>query len=235
MKKIGYIFFILQFCFQITFSQKPWFQFYTDSVSISTDANEIARLFGNDVQTIYPVLKYNPVVRLKTTPLLIFYGIDRVSYYPLWNELDETLQKWFYEIGGNETEGKKIFALFFNGFYLPHELSHGFEEAMNNLNQSYQNEYFANTAAILWWKKHGYHNELLECYNYSKKILAQTPNPVPDGQTMEEFFTKNYFAILESGNPYIYGYMQFNQFVKIYEDTSLPDFDEFLKSYSVKK
>lgn len=235
MKNVLFHTIIFLFCFQGIHSQKPWFQLYTDSVSITNDAEKIARLFAEDIRKIYPDFEFNPTVQLKTTPLMVYYGTDRISYYPLWNELPEMLQNWFYEIGGSEVDGKEIFTLFFNGFYLPHELCHAFEDALDNLTQSYQNEYFANTAAILWWKKQGYTEELQKCYEYSKKILAQTPNPVPEGQSMEKFFTENYFAILESGNPYTYGYMQFGQYIKIYEDTSLPDFDEFIRRYSIKK
>lgn len=30
--------------------------------------------------------------------------------------------------------------------------------------------------------------------------------------------------------PYVYGYMQFKQFIEIYEDKNLPDFDTFIKT-----
>ena len=50
--------------------------------------------------------------------------------------------------------------------------------------------------------------------------------------TIEEYFTKNYFKATE--DPYNYGYMQFKQFIEIYEDKSLPDFDSFIKSYLQK-
>jgi hypothetical protein len=45
----------------------------------------------------------------------------------------------------------------------------------------------------------------------------------------EDYFTKNFNE--GSRNPYTYGYMQFKQFIQIYEDTSLPEFDPFIKKY----
>ena len=60
-----------------------------------------------------------------------------------------------------------------------------------------------------------------------KKIFAQLPNPVPEGSTIEEYFSKNYEEA--SSNPYVYGYMQFKQFIEIYEDKNLPDFDTFIQ------
>lgn len=134
------IYLIIVLTFQVTsnFAQNDWFKLYSDALSITKDADRIARLFDEDVKKVYPDLGYSPRVELKTSPLLIYYGKDKIAYYPLWSEVPKELQNWFYEIGGSETDGKRIFALFFNGFYLPHELTHGFEDAMNNFKPSYQ-------------------------------------------------------------------------------------------------
>jgi hypothetical protein len=63
-------------------------------------------------------------------------------------------------------------------------------------------------------------------------MWSKLPNPVPANMSEEEYFTKNYEQA--SQNPYIYGYMQFRQFMQIYEDKSLPDFDVFIKNYLSK-
>ena len=57
------------------------------------------------------------------------------------------------------------------------------------------------------------------------------PNPVPKGENVEKYFTDNYVKILtdQENAAMIYGFMQFSQFIKIYEDHSLPDFDTFLQ------
>lgn len=52
-------------------------------------------------------------------------------------------------------KAKKFFGLFFNGFYLPHELGHAYEFVLKGETIGfYEGEYFANTVAMLWWKKH---------------------------------------------------------------------------------
>ena len=61
-------------------------------------------------------------------------------------------------------------------------------------------------------------------------MFLKLPNPVPKGSTIEEYFSKNYEEA--SANPYVYGYMQFKQFIEIYEDKNLPDFDTFIKQQS---
>jgi hypothetical protein len=55
---------------------------------------------------------------------------------------------------------------------------------------------------------------------------------VPKNMSEEEYFTKNYEEA--SSNPYTYGYMQFKQFIQIYEDKNLPEFDSFIKKYISK-
>lgn len=60
-------------------------------------------------------------------------------------------------------------------------------------------------------------------------MFAQLPNPVPNGQTPEEYFGKNYEEA--SKDPFVYGYMQFSQFISVYEDKKLPAFDVFIKDF----
>ena len=64
-----------------------------------------------------------------------------------------------------------------------------------------------------------------------KKIMKTYPNPVPKGENVEKYFTDNYVKILtdQENAAMIYGFMQFSQFIKIYEDRSLPDFDTFIQ------
>lgn len=152
----------------------------------------------------------------------------------MWNQVISEQQKFFYEVSGSEIEGKKTFGYFFNGFYLPHELGHSLQKIIQgNLNSSYESEYFANTVAILWWRKNGREKELKQCYESAKMIWQKIPNPLPDGVTIEEYFLKNYNEATQ--NPYTYGYMQFKQFILISEDKNLPDFNTFIKQYLNKR
>lgn len=50
--------------------------------------------------------------------------------------------------------------------------------------------------------------------------------------TIEEYFLKNYEKASE--DPYTYGYMQFKQFIEIYEDETLPGFNAFVEKYLQK-
>ena len=230
MKKI----FILSFVLSIQFgmAQKNWFKTYSDSIALVKDAQMITQSFTKDIKKLNKNLKYDIKTVLHTTPYLIYFYKDAANI-PLWEQVIPEQKQFFYEIAGSENEGKKFFGLFFNGFYLPHELGHAYEFVLKGeTNGSYKGEYFANTIAILWWKKHNRNNELQQCYEAAKKMWAKLPNPVLEGSTIEEYFSKNYEEA--SANPYVYGYMQFKQFIEIYEDNSLPDFDTFIKQQSEK-
>lgn len=228
MKKIIVLSLLLSI--QIATAQKQWFTTYADSIALVKDANAITKSFTKDIKKCNKNVAYNIKTVLHTTPYLIYFYKDAANI-PLWEQVIPEQKQFFYEIAGSEAEGKKFFGLFFNGFYLPHELGHAYEYAVKGETiGSYKGEYFANTVAILWWKKHHREKELKECYEAAKKMWAKLPNPVPEGSTIEEYFSKNYEEA--SANPYVYGYMQFKQFIEIYEDKNLPDFDTFIKQLS---
>jgi hypothetical protein len=114
--------------------------------------------------------------------------------------------------------------------YLIHEYGHAYQEIydFDNSKVSYQNEHLANTIAMLYWRKIGKTKELDEYYELAKKMFKKLPNPVPAGENKEDYFTKNYEAA--ASNPFVYAYMQFGQFIAIYEDKNLPEFDVFMKT-----
>jgi len=214
------------------FAQKNWFTLYQDSAKLTNDAIKITADFEKDIKKISPNLEFSVKSVLKTSPYLIYYNnIYKAAFLPIWEQVIPPQKNFFYEVAGSEEEGRKVFGLFFNGFYLPHELGHALQYASKDsaAGLSYRNEYLANTIAMLWWRKHKRDKELKLCYEYAKKVFSKLPNPVPSDMTEEEYFTKNYEQATR--NPYVYGYMQFKQFIKIYEDKNLQEFDVFINNY----
>lgn len=226
MKKTFIISALLLFTIS-TNAQKNWFSTYSYSIELLKDARFITEKFTKDIKKSNPTIKFDIKTVIHTTPYLIYFE-NNTANLPLWEQVIPEQKMFFTDIAGNEKEGKKVFGLFFNGFYLPHELGHAYEYALKgNIMNSYQSEYFANTIAMLWWKKQGQEKSLKLCYKYAKKMWLKLPNPVPDNTTIQDYFRENYEKA--SQNPYQYGYMQFKQFIYIYEDKSLPDFDTFIK------
>lgn len=212
-------------------AQQRLFMVYADPASWVGDANDFIKAFSRDVQKIKPGFVLETKAVLNTTPGLIFYNDqDNTVNLPLWKEVIEPQQQFFYKLAGGETEGKKVFGLLFNGFYLPHELGHALQHAAGREpDNEYDKEYFANTIAVLYWRKQGRHKELEESYRYAKKYLRQLINPVPAGTDEKMYLTEHYGELTK--DPYKYGYFEFSQLIRIYEDKTLPDFDTYVKRF----
>ncbi len=227
MKKI-IILCIVGLAFGSKVHAQAWFKTYSDSTALLKNAEQLVQLFVSDINKINPEIRLSSHAIINTQPYLIFYDKNKVNL-PLWNQLPVESKIFFETVGGNPQNGQKIFGLFFNGFYLPHELGHALQGAkgMNIEKNRYESEYQANIIAILWWRKNGSKKNLKNCYLAAKKMMTKLKNPVPEGQTMAEYFTENYWQ--KVSDPFVYGYMQFYQFIKIYEDKSLPNFDTYIK------
>lgn len=222
---------ILLACTLSSYSQKKLFSVYTDSASLVKDANELVADFASRINAISPVMDSLPLAILNTRPFLIFYSpkANKVNL-PIWEQVITAQKKFFYELGGSEEAGRKMFGSFFNGFYLPHELGHALQHAAKRSEPNlYQNEYIANTIAILYWRKVNRKDELEQCYKYAKKITGELPNPVPTGEDPIKYFNEHYAEL--GADPYKYGYYQFAQFVKIYEDKELPGFETYIQKF----
>jgi len=223
---------LLTFCISFTaFSQEKLFRTYTDSVALVADANVVANDFADKVNIISPVFVSKPVAILNTKPFLIFYSpkANQVNL-PIWDQVIPAQKEFFYKLGGSPEKGKEMFGLFFNGFFLPHEMGHALQKAANRRESDlYQNEYLANTMAILYWRKVDRTKELRQCYEYAKEMVRQLPDPVPEGEDPIKYFNEHYAEL--GADPYKYGYYQFAQFTKIYEDKTLKNFDEFISEY----
>ena len=218
-----------------TYGQKKLFHLYHDSASLVNDANNQIADFVAKVNAIQPVFTSKPLAVLNTKPYLIFYSPkgNQVNL-PIWHQVMQQQKEFFTKLAGSEKEGEKVFALFFNGFYLPHELGHSLQSAANKKEANqYRNEYFANQVAILYWKKAKRKKELKQCYRYAKRLVSQLKDPVPEGEDPIKYFTDNYKEL--GADPYKYGYFQFKQFVQIFEDKTLPGFDGFIRKYLFSK
>jgi len=212
-------------------AQNHWFQTYNDSVKLKQDAEKIVTQFRQETKIANASIKLDDWKVVKNTTPYLIYILNKTVNLPFWKEVIPQQKDFFYEVSGGEKQGKEVFGLFFNGFYLVHELGHGLaESAGKKFGNEYDSEYDANTIAILYWRSSGNKKQLVKCYTYAKKILKHLKNPVPDKENFKEYMTKHYEEL--SQDPYKYGYIQFSQFVEIYENKTLPDFETFIKNYN---
>jgi len=208
-----------------------WFHTFSSTDQLIADGKNITEQFVADIHQINPNQKFDVKVIINTTPALVFFDPStKTVNLPFWDQLQKESIGFFDQMGGSKEAGKTLFGLFFNGFYLPHELGHGVQFFVKGDEKgSYINELFANQIGMQWWRKHGQEANLKSCYDFAQHIMGILPNPVPKGMTVEEYFNKNYDQV--SSNPFIYGFLQIGQFIKVYEDKSLGDFDALIKSY----
>jgi hypothetical protein len=102
------------------------FKLYSDSVSLSRDATPIVTDFNNRVNRIRPDLDFNVGFVVYTTPGMVYYAPKSKNVVTsLYHELPEEHKTFFTTYSDNEEDAKQFFALFFNGFYIAHELGHG--------------------------------------------------------------------------------------------------------------
>ena len=220
------------------FSQTPLFKVYSDSAKLVQDAKIVTGDFMQQVyKTDISLKAIQPAAVLNTTPYLIFWDdSSQTANMPIWQQVIPPQKQFFIQLNqNNEAEGLRMFGLFFNGFYLPHELAHAvewhlvFHTKKRTAQGYYMSEYFANTLAIIYWRQKGRTAELEACYQFAKQMLAQLPNPVPAGQDKIAFFNSNYERL--TSDPFAYGYYQFSQFAEIYEKKELPSFEAYLSAF----
>jgi len=228
MKNLILIFLVL-FSLQSN-AQNRWFTTYSDSVALKTDAVKIVNQFKQKVKSANPTIKLDDWKVVKNTSPYLIYIENKTVNLPLWQEVIPQQKDFFAEVAEGKEQGREVFGLFFNGFYLVHELGHGLGESVGKkFENAYDLEYEANTIAILYWRSTGEKKNLKKCYTYAKKMLKHLKNPVPANENFKEYMSKHYQEL--SSDPYKYGYIQFSQFVEIYENKNLPDFVTFIKNY----
>lgn len=220
---------VLSFSLQ---GQNRWFSVYNDSIAMVKDAELISQKFSGKIKNANPTIKTEhwKIIR-NTTPYLIYLDINKKTVnLPFWQEVIPEQKEFFRKVSGGELQGKEVFGLFFNGFYLVHELGHGLAESTGKkFDNAFDSEYDANTIAVLYWRTTKHKNSLKKCYRYAKKMISQLTNPVPANEDYKKYITDHYEEI--TSDPYQYGYIQFSQFVEIYQKTKNINFETFIKNY----
>lgn len=217
-------------------SQEHWFHVYQDSTQLVKDASAILSRIDASIQQMDTTIRLQPNQVIKnTTPYLIYIDLQkRTVNLPMWSEVIPPQKEFFVDVAGDATAAEEVFGLFFNGFYLVHEYGHAFGENRGRKNDNaYDDEYDANQFAIAYWKYIHREKELERCYQWAKKMLLKLKNPVPAGEDRKRYLTAHYDEL--SADPYQYGYIQFTQFVEIYENEQTPGFLTLIQQYKKGK
>ena len=216
-----------------SYAQNNLFSLYTDSASLVRDAKPMVADFNKRVNAIRPQLRFKVGFVVNTTPGMVYYDPKSKNVVTsLYHELPAGHKEFFVTYSDSEAEAKKVFASFFNGFYIAHELGHGLVAAygLHDPKAMYQEELEANLLAMNYWHSVGKSAELEQCYRFNKAFLKKVPDPVPMGeQDRIKWFNENYWEL--GVQPEKYGYFQSSQFVDIYENYDRVPFDQYLEIY----
>lgn len=235
MKKT--IILMLLSCFFITAkSQNNYFEIYTDSIALKNQNNELIHDIETQIKRIEPSFSFKGLTT--EIPTTFMYGQYRTKtnkiYLQPWQIGGPPMESFLTEISGSPEKGNSLAALFFYGFFLPHEVGHAFQYHSKTLSgNAYDEEYQANEFAVLYWRSKGKQKELQQCYEMAKMVLAKLKNPIPENVDFKKYTTDHYDELVK--DPYKYGYIQFSQIVKVMEDKSLPNFENYIKKAVQKK
>jgi len=212
-----------------SFAQETWFETHSDTTLLVNNSNKIVKEFAREVEKIKTGIDIDPKAIKNTTPSLIFFNAENNTVnLPFWDDVIPPQKDFFFELTGGTEEGQRAFGLLFNGYFLAHELGHALAEKLGvTFEHGFDSEYFANEIAIAYWEKAGQEDALNMCYTYVKKMLSNLENPIPENNTFRSYFIKNFYNI----GTYKYAFLQFTQFIEIYENQSRHDFDELVKRH----
>jgi hypothetical protein len=213
--------------------QEVLFKLYVDSASLARDGAPIVADFNNRVNRVRPELAFDVGFLVYTTPAMVYYAPKSKNVVTsLYHQLPEEHKAFFNSYSDNEEDAKQFFSVFFNGFYIAHELGHGLVAAygLSDMKTMYYEEFEVNMIAMNYWSSVGKTAGLEKCYQFAKAFLTKVPDPVPDDVEDRIAWFNEHYAEL-GPQPEKYAYFQFSQFVDIYENHDRVHIDKYLEIY----
>ena len=153
-----------------------------------------------------------------------------------WWLLNADQKKLFFHLAGPNADDQAAHRVFDHGTYrwvFVHELGHWWQACIDSAkNKShYQREYDANRIAAAYWREHD--PALLQGLAAGfTHILAGAPNPVPAGETPEEYFNANYEKLAHSSD---YVWFQARMVTDVNAETPPPTFASALLHFQTEK
>ena len=188
-------------------------------------ANQVERARGRELSPA-------PMVEVRNTPALIFYGgKDNTIVVPWWGTQPPAMRAVFRQFaGGTDKEAEHFFSSFFNGFLVAHEASHWHQGKADRREPTlYANENQANRIAVAFWRTQpGGEEFLAELEQLALRAAASVPDPTPPGEDPVAYFGANYQTLGQE--PLKYGYYQFRFMADAIRDRHQLDFAEMVGS-----
>ena len=146
-----------------------------------------------------------------------------------WWLLNADQKKLFFHLAGPDADDHAAQRVFEHGTYswvFVHELGHWWQACIDSVKSKthYQREYDANRIAAAYWRETN--PALLQGLTAGfTRILAGALNPVPGGQTPEQFFNDNYATLAHAAG---YIWFQARMVTDVSAETPAPSFADAL-------
>jgi len=153
-----------------------------------------------------------------------------------WWLLDANQKQFFFHLAGPNADEDAAHRVFEHGTYgwvFVHELGHWWQACIGSAQRMthYQREYDANRIAAAYWREHD--PRLLQGLTAGfAHMLDGAPNPVPAGQTPEEYFDENYAKLARSAD---YTWFQARMVTDVNAETPAPTFSDALSHSHMEK
>jgi hypothetical protein len=185
-----------------------------------------------------------PEIRIDAGPTLSRYDdvATNVVHEEYWEKLPLPEQATFNQWAtytADESSGRQLFQDMFYRFFFVHELGHWMqaeildqrhdamsERAKKNFDTDrWQCETVANRISVAWWREHdrAYLRKLVDDF---RRIQAKLPTPVPAGEDVRAFFSREYDKLSE--DPNAYGWFQLQMVISAYDEQPAMSFQQAL-------
>jgi hypothetical protein len=219
------------------FAQNEVFELFTDSIELRRQNDALINDFENRVRRLDNKFTLHGTRTIVGDSLYagFYFPDDNRIHLPNWTTTPQPVLDFCNEVAGGKQEGEKLAAMYFYGFFLPHEIAHAFQfNAGLRLDNEYDNEFEASAIAVLYWKMRGKDVELKECYKLAKHAVSAIKDPFPAGVDEKKYFTDHYEEFAQ--DPYKYGYVMFKQIIQIFEQKKdKTNFDTYVSQRLSKK
>lgn len=170
-----------------------------------------------------------PAIVVDDVPSFGNYGAHNTLRTSDWTLLQPNERGLFFRLAGAGADEAAAHAAFEEGVHhwvFVHEMGHWWQDCSHAFKVSgpYENEFNANRIALAYWREvdPALAERMIALF---QGMLGNAPSPVPSGQSMEEYFNKNYETL---GPSPAYPWFQARMVVTASQETPVPTFARVL-------
>lgn len=117
------------------FAQNKYFQPYIDSAALKKDNDALIADFETMVQQVQPGFSINGLTTAipeKFMPGMYLHKTNKI-YHVTWQTGWPPMQDFLVKMAGTSDSAQTMGALFFHGYFFPHEVGHALQYHSNNV------------------------------------------------------------------------------------------------------